>query len=78
MLKADGEQFREGNYEKVRKNLLHAIRIFARRGTGGQAPNAEISEQRIRTWKAAFEEMGLLTVDDSGAIRLSFSLAKME
>jgi hypothetical protein len=28
-----------------------------------------VSEQRLRTWKAAFEEMGLLTVDDGGAIK---------
>lgn len=38
--------------------------LFGQGQTGGQKPNAEVSEQRLRTWKKAFEDMGILTVKD--------------
>lgn len=69
ILSADGTSFREKNYESTRAALRVAIERFTTRTTGGQTPNAEISEQRLRTWKTAFEEMGLLTVDDDGLVR---------
>lgn len=69
ILKADGEHFRANDYGKVREYLDQAVRAFSQRATGGQAPTAAISEQRLRTWKAAFEEMGLLTVTEDGAVR---------
>jgi hypothetical protein len=69
MLRADGEPFRPNDYAIVRGYLEEAVRAFGQRNTGGQAPNPAVSDQRLRTWKAAFEEMGLLTVDDGGAVR---------
>lgn len=69
ILSADGTNFRENNYESTRAALRAAIARFSTRTTGGQTPNAEISEQRLRTWKTAFEEMGLLTVDQDGTVR---------
>jgi hypothetical protein len=64
MLMADGEEFRTDDYAAVRKYLQRAVNDFADRRTGGQMPTADISPQRLRTWKAEFEEMGLLTVED--------------
>ena len=69
MLSADGENFREGNYETVREYLRRAVSDFADRSTGGQTPRAEVADSRLRTWKTAFEDMGLLTVDENGHIR---------
>jgi len=69
ILSADGTNFREHNYESTRAALREAIDRFSTRTTGGQTPNAEISEQRLRTWKTAFEEMGLLTVDEDGTVQ---------
>lgn len=69
ILSADGTNFRERNYESTRAALKAAIDRFSTRTTGGQTPNAEISEQRLRTWKTAFEEMGLLTVDEDGTVQ---------
>lgn len=69
ILSSSGASFRDGNYQKTRENLRAAVTNFSSRATGGQTPNPEISEQRLRTWKAAFEEMGLLTVDGDGIVR---------
>ena len=69
ILSSDGASFRDGNYEKTREYLRAAAINFSGRTTGGQTPNPEVSEQRLRTWKSAFEEMGLLTVDDDGIVR---------
>lgn len=69
ILKADGQQFRANDYGEVRRYLEDAVKTFAQRTTGGQAPSSAISEQRLRTWKTAFEEMGLLTVDTDGVVR---------
>lgn len=69
IISADGTSFRENNYSNVRRALRIAITRFSSRATGGQAPNADISDSRLRTWKTAFEEMGLLTVDDNGIVR---------
>jgi hypothetical protein len=68
LLKADGEQFRASDYETVRAYLEQAVAKFSGRTTGGQIPSAAVSDQRLRTWKVAFEEMGLLTVDELGAV----------
>ena len=38
--------------------------LFGQGRTGGQKPNPDVSEQRLRTWKKAFEDMGILTVTD--------------
>lgn len=69
ILKADGELFRADDYNRVRVYLAEAVKNFASRTTGGQSPSVAISDQRLRTWKSAFEEMGLLTVDEGGAVR---------
>lgn len=69
ILSADGTNFRENNYVSTRAALRAAIARFSTRTTVGQTPNAEISEQRLRTWRTAFEEMGLLTVDQDGTVR---------
>lgn len=69
LLKTDGQAFRENNYAVARHHLEDAIERFTNRSTGGQRPSASISEQRLRTWKSAFEEMGLLTVDADGSVR---------
>lgn len=69
ILASDGGHFRENDYDRVRGLLRIAVERFSGRATGGQSPNPQVSEQRLRTWKAAFEEMGLLTVDEDGVVR---------
>lgn len=64
ILRADGRTFRAGNYATVRANVAEALQLFGQGDTGGQRPNPDVSEQRLRTWKKAFEDMGILTVDD--------------
>src|SRR4051794_14267301 len=68
ILQADGEQFRPNHYEKVREYLDLAVRNFSDRLTGGQAPRGDVSDQRLRTIKTEFEDMGLLTVGEDNAI----------
>lgn len=69
ILQADGEQFRPGHYEKVREYLDLAVKNFSDRATAGQAPKRDVSEQRLRTIKSEFEDMGLLTVDTDNSIK---------
>ncbi len=70
MLKADGEYFRAAdNYAEVREHLARAVEAFATRVTGGQQPSVDVTPQRLRTWRTAFEELGLLTVDEDERIR---------
>lgn len=64
ILRADDQPFRAQNYAAVRANITDAIGLFGQGQTGGQKPSAEVSEQRIRTWKKVFEDMGILTVKD--------------
>jgi hypothetical protein len=64
ILRADGLPFRAQDYATVRSNVAEAVRLFGPGQTGGQRPSAEVSEQRLRTWKKAFEDMGILTVTD--------------
>jgi hypothetical protein len=46
----------------VRGNISSAIGLFGEGQTAGQKPNPDVSEQRLRTWKKAFEDMGILNV----------------
>jgi DNA mismatch endonuclease, patch repair protein len=69
ILSSDGTSFRQDNYETTREYLRRAVDSFSSRKTGGQAPNPNVTESRLRTWKAAFEELGLLTVDGDGLVR---------
>lgn len=64
ILRADNQEFRADDYSAVRQNISDAIALFGQGQTGGQKPTAEVSEQRLRTWKKAFEDMGILTVRD--------------
>ena len=64
ILRADGQSFRAQNYAAVRANIASAIGLFGQGQTGGQRPNPDVTEQRLRTWKKAFEDMGILTVKD--------------
>lgn len=64
ILRADNQPFRAQNYAAVRNNITTAIELFGQGQTGGQKPNAEVSKQRLRTWKKVFEDMGILTVKD--------------
>lgn len=63
ILRADGQPFRSANYGVVRANIASAIDLFGQGQTAGQKPTSEISDQRLRTWKKAFEDMGILTVE---------------
>lgn len=62
ILRADDQPFRAENYAAVRKNIAAAVGLFGQGQTAGQKPSADVSEQRLRTWKKAFEDMGILTV----------------
>lgn len=64
ILRADGLPFRAQNYGEVRRNVAEAVRLFGPGQTGGQRPSPDVTEQRLRTWKKAFEDMGILTVAD--------------
>lgn len=64
ILRADGQPFRAENYSAVRANVATAVQLFGQGQTAGQKPSAAVSEQRLRTWKKAFEDMGILTVQD--------------
>lgn len=64
ILRADNQPFRADNYAAVRENIAAAVGLFGQGQTGGQKPSADVSEQRLRTWKKAFEDMGILTVKD--------------
>lgn len=64
ILKTEGLPFRADNYAAVRENVAEAVSLFGPGQTGGQRPNSQVSEQRLRTWKKAFEDMGILTVTD--------------
>lgn len=78
MLSAEGEIFRGSENAGVRRHLATAIERFSSRVTGGQAPRQDISDQRLRTWKSEFEEMGLLTVHDDIIAKTRFGRAVIE
>ena len=63
-LQTDDQAFRAENYAGVRENIAAAVALFGQGQTAGQKPSADVSEQRLRTWKKAFEDMGILTVKD--------------
>ena len=78
MLKTDGKSFRAEGYSEVRDNISTAISLFGEGTTGGQKPNADVSEQRLRTWKKAFEDMGILTVIDDKVSPTRFGRAILD
>ena len=61
-LSADGQHFAPP-YEAVRTPLEEALARRKERQRKGQAPSADISVERIRTWKSLFESFGLVLVD---------------
>jgi hypothetical protein len=52
-------------YSSVRESIEKIIEDVNARKRQGQAPRADISNERIRTWKAVFEHFGFLLVDES-------------
>ncbi|RAZ78250.1 hypothetical protein DPM35_06600 [Mesorhizobium atlanticum] len=62
----------------MRSNLQIAIDLFGRSQTPGQKPSADVSEQRLRTWKKAFEDMGILTVREDKVQATRFGKAIMD
>ena len=69
-LDADGEDY-SPPYDSVRESVQNLLHEVTSRERKGQAPTADLSDQRIRTWKSVFESFGLLTVDDDARIKLS-------
>lgn len=69
-LDADGEGY-SPPYDPVRESVRKLLADVASRERKGQAPSADVRDQRIRTWKSVFESFGLLTVDEESRIRLS-------
>lgn len=78
ILKAEGEPFRANDYAAVRNNISTAISLFGQGQTAGQKPSPEVSEQRLRTWKKAFEDMGILTVSEDRVRSTRFGKAIIE
>lgn len=78
ILRADGQPFRADNYATVRENITSAVTLFGQGQVGGQKPNAEVSEQRLRTWKKAFEDMGILTVREDRVHATRFGRSIMD
>lgn len=50
-------------YQPIRDSIARVIAEAAARKRKGQAPSADVEDQRIRTWKSTFESMGFLIVD---------------
>jgi hypothetical protein len=69
-LDADGEDY-SPPYDSVRESVQNLLHEVTSRERKGQAPTADLSDQRIRTWKSVFESFGLLTVDEDARIKLS-------
>lgn len=62
-LKSEGEEFAPP-YSAVRGEIGETIRDLRRhRDRAGQAPSADVSDQRLRTWRSVFESLGFLFVD---------------
>lgn len=78
MLATDGEKFRDENYAVMRNHLKEAVKNFESRSVKGQAPSSETSDSRLRTWKKAFEQMGLLTVEDDRVKATRFGRAVVD
>ena len=57
-------------YGDIRAAVASQLQDIQQRRRAGQQPSNEISDSRIRTWKTAFEQLGLLTVRN-GALHLT-------
>lgn len=65
LLRSEHEEFRPP-YAQVRTHITEVISENETRSrAAAQQPNADISPQRLRTWKKTFEEFGLLYVSDA-------------
>lgn len=64
-LDAEGEDY-SPPYSGIREAIEKIIEDVSSRKRQGQAPRADISNERIRTWKAVFEHFGFLLVDEAG------------
>jgi hypothetical protein len=70
-LSVEGESF-SPPYTPLRKSIGEILQEVEERQRRGQQPNSDVSDQRLRTWKSTFENLGFLYLDDnSGVIRLS-------
>ncbi|MCZ7685223.1 MAG: AAA family ATPase [Sandaracinaceae bacterium] len=77
-LMADGEALRADDYDAVRGYIEQAVTDFGPGGVRGQRPTPDVSQSRLRTWKKAFEEMGLLTVEEGNIRATRFGRAVIE
>jgi hypothetical protein len=64
-LDAEGEDY-TAPYSEIRESVTKIIEDVNSRKRQGQAPRADVSDERIRTWKAVFEHFGFLLVDEAG------------
>jgi hypothetical protein len=69
-LAADGEPFLPP-YTKVRDKIAAIVTERKRHERPGQAPNATVENQRLRSWKSLFESFGFFYVDDQAKLRLT-------
>jgi hypothetical protein len=63
-LDAEGEDY-SPPYSRVRESIEKVIEDVSSRKRQGQSPRADISDERVRTWKAVFEHFGFLLVDEA-------------